>query len=170
LESGILIFLIVVLLFIFKKIENNFILYSMITLPSTIMHELTHLITSLFLNGRPISINIFPKKRITKDRIYYKLGSVTSTNITWYNSLFIGLSPLLLWGLAIYLYNSLDNTNINLENVLKMITIAFLIEGGFPSKEDFLVAFSKAYIYIGIILLTIYIKQDYIFSYIEKNF
>ncbi len=84
--------IIILILFVFKKI-NNFYLISFLTLPGTFMHELMHLLTSFISFGKPVKFTIIPKRNgngIT-------LGSVSSANITWYNAIFISLSPLFLY-------------------------------------------------------------------------
>jgi len=161
-EKIIIIISIVIILFIFKHIRTNFVLYSIFTFPATFIHEISHLLMSFLLNGRPISIKLFPKRIEREDAVYYELGSVTSTNITWYNSLFIGLSPFLLWVGAYFLYISISGSLISLENFIKIILIALLIEGGFPSIQDYLVAFSKGFVYIGILTAIIYFHPEYL--------
>lgn len=153
--SGILLILI-----LFRQIKNNFILYSIGTLPATFFHELTHLFTSLFLNGRPVSFSIFPKRVEKNDSVFYELGSVGSANITWYNGIFIGLSPFFLWIFAYYLFLSISGSPISTINIIKMITIAMFIEGGLPSIPDFKIAASKSYVYILLIAGALMMYQD----------
>jgi len=167
-EKIIIISSIVAILFIFKHIKTNFILYSTFTFPATFIHEVSHLIISLILNGRPITFKVFPKRIEKKDIVYYELGSVTSTNITWYNSLFIGLSPFLLWIGAYFLYISINGDLFTLINIGKIILIALLIEGGFPSIPDYKIAFSKSFIYIGILMAIIYFNPEYISIFWEN--
>jgi len=161
-EKVIIISSIVVILFIFKHIKTNFVLYSIFTFPATFIHEVSHLLMSLILNGQPISFKVFPKRIEKKDMVYYELGSVTSTNITWYNSLFIGLSPFLLWIGSYFLYISINGDLFTLMNIGKIILIALLLEGGFPSIPDYKIAFSKSFVYVGIILAIIYFNPDYL--------
>jgi len=80
-----------------KKIKKKF-LFFIFVLPGTIMHELSHFIVGLVLNGKPTSFSLIPKK----EKNGYTLGSVGFKNITFYNSIFIGLAPLLLLPLSIF--------------------------------------------------------------------
>lgn len=142
---------ILAILVLFRQIKGNFILYSIGTLPATFFHELTHLFISLFLNGRPVSFTILPKRVERENSVFYELGSVGSANITWYNGIFIGLSPFLLWLSAYYIFISIDDNPFSTINIIKMITIAMFIEGGLPSIPDFKIAASKSYIYLILI-------------------
>ena len=172
-EKVIIISAIVIILFIFKHIKTNFVLYSVFTFPATFIHELSHLITSIISNGRPISFKVFPKRIERDNMIYYELGSVTSTNITWYNSLFIGLSPFLLWIGAYFLYISISGDILTINNTIKIVLIALLIEGGFPSIPDYKIAFSKSFVYFGILGVLIYFNPDYLsvgWEYIKELF
>jgi len=148
------------ILIVFRQFKSNFILYSLGTLPATFFHELTHFIVSLFTNGRPISFTILPK-RIENDRgTFYELGSVGSANIRWYNSMFIGLSPFLLWVGAYLLYISIEGETLSTINIIKIVTIAMFIEGGLPSIPDFKIAFSKSYVFFIILGSTILLYPD----------
>lgn len=160
-EQYIVLGIVLVILYIFKYIKFNFIIYSIFTFPATFMHEISHLIISILLNGRPISMKIFPKRIEKEDYVIYELGSVTSSNITWYNSLFIGLSPFLLWICAYFLFVSISGNIYHIENLLKILFIAFLIEGGFPSLSDYKIAFSKSFIFFGILIFLAYFYPEY---------
>jgi hypothetical protein len=120
---------------------------------------------SIILNGKPVSFSIFPKRIEKNNVIFYELGSVGSANITWYNGIFIGLSPFILWISAYYIFLSIDNNYLTTINIIKMIMIAMFIEGGLPSIPDFKIAASKSYVYILIIVGSLLLYPE-IFSII----
>jgi len=107
----------------------------------TFFHELAHLVASIFLNGKPTKVSLFPKKT----EAGYTLGYVESSNITWYNALPISLAPLSLLILAFYV-------NINFfyyfeENIITYVLYIYiqisLIDSSLPSSQDYRVAFSN---------------------------
>jgi hypothetical protein len=61
-------------------------------LPGTFVHEFLHLIVGLILNGKPVSISLWPR-RVGHGQ--WVLGTVGFANPRWYNAVFIGLAPLL---------------------------------------------------------------------------
>lgn len=61
-------------------------------LPGTFIHELLHLMVGLVLNGKPVTISLWSRRAGQGQWI---LGSVGFANLRWYNSVFIGLAPLL---------------------------------------------------------------------------
>lgn len=61
-------------------------------LPGTLVHEALHLIVGLLMNGKPVSMSLWPKKVGPGQWV---LGSVGFRNLQWYNAMFIGLAPLL---------------------------------------------------------------------------
>jgi hypothetical protein len=61
-------------------------------LPGTFVHELLHLVVGLILNGKPVSISLWPRK---VGHGQWVLGAVGFTNVRWYNAVFIAMAPLL---------------------------------------------------------------------------
>ena len=61
-------------------------------LPGTFVHELLHLIVGVILNGKPVSLSLWPRRA---NRGQWILGSVGFANLRWYNAMFIGLAPVL---------------------------------------------------------------------------
>jgi len=121
-----------------------------IFIPGTIVHELMHYIASLALNGKPVRFTIFPK--FEKDRIV--LGSVSNSNITWYNSFVIGFAPLFtLWVLIIYADNYMDLVSNIYFSILQLYLFFILVINSVPSKQDIHVAF--VYMVPGLILFFI---------------
>jgi len=60
--------------------------------PGTFVHELLHLVVGLLLNGKPVSMSLWPRKIGASQWV---LGTVGFTNLRWYNAMFIGMAPLL---------------------------------------------------------------------------
>jgi len=131
-------------------IKKNYPLYSIIVLPGTILHELSHLIMSFITNGQPTNINIFPRKKIVEDKTYYLLGSVDSSNVTWYNAWLIGLAPLFLFFIAYQTYLS------DYDWYFKALVITLLIESGMPSTTDITVAIKYSYAILLSLLLSVF--------------
>ena len=90
---------------IYFFLKRKVYLFSLFLLPGTLVHELSHFLVALILNGQPTKLSIFPH-RTDKGVL---LGHVICNNPTWYNSLFIGLSPLLLLPLSVYFLYILQN-------------------------------------------------------------
>ena len=129
--------LIFILIFFLKKLPQTSYLYALLTLPATIMHELTHLVLSILTFGKPTKINLLPKK--TENGIIY--GYVENSNITYYNAIFIGLAPLILlvFGFIFIFKYLIPETNIYLIVWYFYISLMF-IEGGIPSRTDLKIA------------------------------
>lgn len=143
------IFIVIFLIFI-KRVKSNFYFIYVITLPGTFMHELSHYIFSLFLNGKPVSFTIIARKKDLFDKNNNKIGysatmgSVSSENIRWYNGFFISLSPLILFVLAFYFILYLENVNNDYFYFFYLYLITNLIYGGLPSSTDWLVCFNSS--------------------------
>ena len=137
-------------LFLFKRI-NNFYLISLLTLPGTFMHELMHLLASFITFGKPTNFSIIPKKHnggIT-------LGSVTSSNITWYNAIIISLAPFALYFIAYYLMKILPNIHNELYYYASLYFIANLLFAGTPSSTDWRLAFKKSWFLVFLIVILV---------------
>ena len=70
--------------------------FTLLVLPGTLAHELSHWLLGLFLNGQPSSFNLLPRR----EGRGWIMGSVSFANLRWYNAFFIGMAPLLLLPLA----------------------------------------------------------------------
>lgn len=114
------------------------------------LHELSHFLVSLILNGRPKTFSIMPKK----EGNYYKFGYVTSSNFRWYNRFFISLAPLLLlfvlYFMDKYFYVFLEDNLYN--QLLYMFLVVVLIDNSIPSITDFKLAF-EGYSYVFWLLI-----------------
>jgi len=142
--------IIITTLFVFKRI-NNFYLISLLTLPGTFMHELMHLIASFISFGKPTNFSIIPKKNNSG----ITLGSVSSSNMTWYNAIIISLAPFLLYFIAYYLMKILPSIHNELYYYATLYFIANLLFAGTPSSTDWKLAFKKSWILLLIIIIGI---------------
>jgi hypothetical protein len=93
---GAALFLAVVLL---RKTRRFMYLFALLILPGTLSHEICHYLVGLVLNGQPTGIQLLPQRTGRK----VALGSVQFAHARWYNAFFIGLAPLALLPLAIWL-------------------------------------------------------------------
>jgi len=121
------------------------------------MHELTHLLASFITYAKPTNFSIIPKKHnggIT-------LGSVSSSNITWYNAIIVSLAPFTLYFLAYYLMKILSSIDNELYYYLTLYFIANLLFAGTPSSTDWKLAFKKSWI---LLLVLIFVIIEYKFK------
>lgn len=73
-------------------------LYALLALPGTFLHELAHWLVAVVLGGQPTSLSIVPVR--TERR--WRLGSVGIGRVRWFNALPIGCAPLMLAPLAVF--------------------------------------------------------------------
>jgi hypothetical protein len=171
-----LLIVLVVLIFL-KNVKSNFYFISFFTLPGTFMHELMHYLLSFLLNGKPVSFTILPKKKDIHDeygrKIGYSatLGSVGSTNIKWYNGVFIGIAPLLLYPISIYLILLLENIKNDYLFFFMIYIISNLLYSGFPSITDWKIAFKYSLWFFILLFICILLFYLYFTNLIDlKNF
>lgn len=72
-------------------------LYALLALPGTFLHELSHWLVAGLLGGQPSSLSIVP----VRTERGWRLGSVGIRRVRWFNALPIGCAPLLLAPLAL---------------------------------------------------------------------
>lgn len=112
--------------------------FSLLLLPGTFAHELSHLLTGWLLNGKPVSFSLIPRRRAGG----IELGSVGFRNLRWYNAFFVGVAPLLLLPLAWVLLKPhlLGSFRFDWINSLWLYFIACLIQASLPSGQDLRIA------------------------------
>ena len=71
-------------------------LYALLALPGTFLHELSHWMVAALLRGKPSTLSIVP----VRTERGWRLGSVGIRSIRWFNAVPIGCAPLLLAPLA----------------------------------------------------------------------
>ncbi len=121
-------------LLVFNSYTPGVILYSIFFLPGVIIHEMSHMLTAEILGVRTGRINIFPTE-IKPGHI--KMGSVESVKADPFREILIGIAPLvvsiiLIFLLSFYLYSGIP--------MVLLILILYLIftfaNTMFSSKED----------------------------------
>lgn len=131
-----------------KSHQLGIMLYSLIYLPGTIIHELSHFFSAAILGVRTGNISIFP----TKEDSRLKLGSVEIQKTDFIRSSLIGIAPFITGAiLLLYLtsilnidngagvFNSLTsvfNRSINTTTILQIYLIIAISNTLFTSKED----------------------------------
>ena len=123
------------------KTYRSMVLVSLINIPGTFLHEMSHFLIGFLLNARPTSFTLIPRK--SGDA--YVTGSVGFKNIKFYNALPSAMAPLLLLVLGYY-FNRwfFANVSINLWTYFGYIILqTIIIENALPSSTDFRVAFTN---------------------------
>ena len=149
--------------------KNNFFGFFIFSLPGTILHEFAHLFIGILTFAKPVNFSLIPKKSDNG----YTLGSVSFTNIKWFNAIPIAFAPILLipFNLEI-LYQStlflnkyyLYSLQFNLFSILIGSVIFSSIYSSIPSGPDFRVALSsKIGIFFYISLITLILNKYYLF-------
>ena len=142
-------------LYIFRIFQSRFFLFSLLTLPATFMHELSHFTISMLTHGRPSRFSILPRRTDSG----YMLGFVISRNITWYNGFVISTAPLLLIPLAyLFLVNNIAYEHNIPILFLKLYLLASMLEGSLPSTVDMKIAISKP---LGLLVPIVPLLIDY---------
>ena len=167
-NANIYLFIIVIVIIdrIRIQLSKNYITSWIFIFPGVLLHELSHLLISFLLNGKPNKFVIFPKKVVLNGKNYIEYGYVESKNIRWYNRFLIGMSPLLIF-FVIYLINDyiflMFNDNL-FTNLIFIYLVIVLTNSAIPSIVDFELAF-KGYGYVSGILFTIFL-----YLLIDKSF
>lgn len=132
----------------------------------TFFHELSHLLISFLMNGKPVNVSLLPQRDKNNPNSII-LGYVVSGNIKWYNAIPISMSPLLLL-LGVYYFDKYFFAHIS-QNIYSIAIYLFLIisfiDSSIPSKEDFKVAFSS---FFGLLFYTL--LMSVVIFYFYKGF
>jgi len=137
-----------------------------------VLHELSHYLVALLLNGKPKLPNLLPKRQkvyINGIQHYlWTLGYVEVRNPNSFNSFFIGLAPILvLVPIAFYVYlYFFEWFEYNTQNLfLFYLSLYILLYNAMPSTQDIKVAYKG---YLGFLIFTLTAISLYIFfSYRE---
>lgn len=120
-----------VIAYYLQSSANSLGLYALVTLPGTFLHELAHYVTAALLQGNPGNFNLIPSGNT--------LGSITFSP-NWYNAATVGMAPLLLAPLTVFLAAISARSN----NILKIIFGGYLSACSWiactPSSQDFYIA------------------------------
>jgi hypothetical protein len=134
---------------------------SFINLFGTFCHELAHYIIGLLLWAKPTGFTIWPKRQSGGG---FVLGSVSFSNIRFFNAIPTAFAPLLLIFFAYYIEQNffllVDETVLTF--ILYVFIIVVILENAIPSSTDFKVAFSNmagVVFYLGGTLVYLYFNQ-----------
>lgn len=75
-----------------KSLSGRTAIYSILSLPGTMLHEFLHLLVGTLTNAKPVSFSLLPKMDGGSRLV---LGSVGFANLRWYNAMPTCLAPLL---------------------------------------------------------------------------
>ena len=114
-------------------VRHSFVLFWLIALPSTFVHELAHFMFALVLNGKPSRISIFPKK---SDNTWV-MGYV-KFEPSWYNGALIAMAPLIV-NICLFLFLFNPGTPTGYPWWFPILC-GFLVGGLVPSKTDWGIA------------------------------
>jgi hypothetical protein len=108
--------------------------FALITLPGTLAHELLHFGVGLLTGARPISLSIFPAKQQDGSWV---LGEVRFARLRWWNRIPVGLAPLALLPLGLWLLGEAILRPLwSWENAgLTSLTVQ-CVNAGWPSQRD----------------------------------
>jgi hypothetical protein len=133
---------------------GNRALFILTMLPGTCLHELCHLFLGVLTNAKPNSFSIIPNRM--------KLGSVSFTNITWYNAIPTALAPLL--GLAFVSVAAIHSLpvsihNITAVNLLVLLGLSPIAYACWPSFVDWKLSLRGWPVYAGGVAYLVYVAR-----------
>jgi hypothetical protein len=143
--------------FLIKTTYKIKIIYSILTLPGTFVHESMHWIMAKFTNGKPVGFSLIP--RVGNGGLI--LGEVTVSNLTWYNAFPIAMAPflsiLVIPFLGIENIGKIDTT----EEFIKVYILTTVLMSSMPSRVDFDVARSNPFAFLGYVAIVLYFANEY---------
>jgi hypothetical protein len=124
-------------------------LYALLVLPGTFLHELTHWLVAAVLGGKPTGLQVVP----ARTERGWCLGSVGVRRVTWFNAVPIGIAPLALapvaW-IALAYAVSIDATSWLHWAALYVVAIG--AASCVPSRADWSMAASRP---LGVLFYTL---------------
>ncbi|KKP86402.1 MAG: hypothetical protein UR89_C0024G0011 [Candidatus Roizmanbacteria bacterium GW2011_GWA2_35_8] len=153
-----------------KFTKRNNLIYSIVSLiylPGTLAHEISHFITALVLMLPVKKISIFPI--FEKNEI--KLGSVEYVNRDFLRGIIVGISPVIFGMLSISLifyYNIFPTDNFFL-NLLLSYLIFSISSNMFSSKRDLNDLFLAIPVFIAILLIFYLLGMKIDLSFLVRN-
>lgn len=137
--------------------------YSILSLPGTLLHELLHFTLGILTNAKPVSFSLLPK-RDGANRLV--LGSVHFANLRWYNALPTSLAPLL--GLYVVLlvavYRVGNGYVFQPEDIVIWCVLAPQFSSMWPSSTDWKMSFISWPIYLISTMLLLYTIYPELFA------
>jgi hypothetical protein len=139
-----LIVLVLIITRLIRAASNSRFSISFINLFGTFCHELAHFIVGFLLLAKPSSFSLWPTRQAGGG---FVLGSVSFSNIRFFNAIPTALAPLLLVILAHYVEQNffaiIQETT--LTYILYIFTLVIILENSIPSSTDFNVAFNNGW-------------------------
>ncbi len=119
-------------------LRSHIVIFSIAAFPGTLLHEFLHFIAGLLTFGRPTGFSVIPR-RVSRG---YALGSVRFAHVRWYNAWLIGLAPLLLLPMALFLlvWRVQGLHGFVLMEIFWAYLLATLIYASMPSWPDIKIA------------------------------
>lgn len=127
----------ILLAIIVQRIFPNPAWSALIFLPGIFLHEFCHLAVGLFLNGKPIKMDIFPER---VDKTHWRMGYVSFGNATWYNAVFIGMAPVAILVLAMSFSPEFTGWHPSAHDLTYWVFATPIISAWVPSRTDFILA------------------------------
>ncbi len=119
----------------FRRLRRWPYLYALLTWPGTVAHELLHFIAGLLTGAEPVGLSVTPKQQ--QDGTW-QLGQVSFTRLRWWNSIPVGLAPMLLLPVGGWLFfYSCGLPFFSAENVILKLVVVQCLLCGWPSPQDF---------------------------------
>lgn len=75
-----------------RLVSGRFSVFALATFAGTFTHEFLHLVVGAITGAKPVSMDLFPRRGPTGRMV---MGSVTFTNLRWFNALPSCIAPLL---------------------------------------------------------------------------
>lgn len=115
--------------------------FALVSWPGTLAHEISHALCGALLGARPCKFSLTPKP-LGDGR--WQLGSVSFSNLRWWNGPFTAMAPLLLAPLAIWLTAEWATpywiSGEFLAACWRLGLCAMMLQAAWPSSTDFKVA------------------------------
>lgn len=132
---------------------SSLMLYAVVTLPGTFLHELAHYLTAAVMDGNPGNFNLIPNSNA--------LGSITFAPNAW-NAASVALAPLLLAPLTVFF----AALGAKLKDVTSTLLSTYFSSCAWmactPSPQDFSIALSTptswpiALVFLGLTTFAVY--------------
>ncbi len=135
-------------------VRNWMYVWSLLTLPATVLHELAHALTGAFLGAQPTTWSLWPK-RVSKSK--WQLGYVKFNRLRWWNGGAVALAPLawtLVFPIALKGVAHLPSELPVWISVLLGISVVLIWKAIAPSKSDWKLAaeyWPSAVIFLGLL-------------------
>jgi hypothetical protein len=123
-----------VVVMVLLSLRHRFLLFSLLSLPGTAIHEGMHFLLALLFCARPVSVNLVPRREGNS----YVMGYVACSQMHWYNAIFVGLAPLLMLPLALWTAQwRLEHwAGFRFDELAWVYLVGSMVHGCLPSTQD----------------------------------